>query len=118
MSTSYLNNQSVIDAANACDVTRSGLDVNSSPVSYKSYELGAIVDTAQTLKTNTEYFLQSMNGALPYVDGVYHMRVLGAGNATVTLTEADIIGSLSISAPGKKDKLNKVIISFPDKQTL
>ena len=115
MSTSILNNQSVIDAANACDVTRSGLDVGSSPVNYKSYELGAIVDTAQTLKTNTEYFLQSMNGALPYVDGVYHMRVLGAGNATVTLTEADIIGNFSIVAPSKKDKLNKIIISFPDK---
>ena len=115
LSTSYLNNQSVIDSANTCDVTRSGLDVDSNPVSYKSYEIGAIVDTAQTLKTNTEYFLQSMNGALPYVDGVYHMRVLGAGNATVTLTEADIIGNFSIVAPSKKDKLNKVIISFPDK---
>ena len=113
---SALSEVSVVVAANDCDTLRDGLSVTGDPVSYKSYTLGAIVDTSKMVKDNLAYFLQSMNATLPYFDGVYSLNVLKAGNPVVTFDESNIIGGVELGSSNKKNRFNEVWITFPDKQ--
>jgi len=111
-----LSDASIISAANDCDTVRSGLSVEGTPVEYKSYEIGAIVDTGKPVKDNVKLFLQSMNAVMPYYDGVFYVKVLKAGEPVITFSEDNIIGAVSVNSPDKNNRFNKVLISFPDRQ--
>ena len=106
---------SIAAAADDCDVLKNGLDLVGDPITYKTYTIGAVVDTAKKVKNNVDLFLQTMNGSLPYFNGTYSLNILQAGNATVTLNEDNIIGGVSLTAPSKNDRFNKVWVTFPDR---
>ena len=116
LDTTALSDTSVNSAANDCDTLRNGFDVDSSPITYKSYTMGGVVDTSLKVKDNLSYFLQAMNGTLPYFDGIYSLKILKAGNPVVSFDSDNIIGEVSLTSNSKSDRLNKVQISFPDKQ--
>lgn len=116
MDSDDLDVTTLIDAANACDVLRTGKDVTGATIQYKTYTIGATVDTGETIKDNLQRFLQTMNGALPYFDGKYFFKIMAAGNPVVTFDESNIIGGMSIKSSDKRSRFNKVAISFFDKQ--
>ena len=116
LDSSNLDDDSIIEAANLCDTLRTGKDVTGATIQYKTYTIGATVDTGETIKDNLERFLQCMNGSFPYFNGKYFLKSLTTGSATVTFDESNIIGGVEITSSDKRSRYNKAAISFFDKQ--
>jgi len=112
---SDIDEATFITAANDCDTVRDGKNVAGDPITYTAYTIGAVVDTSKKVKDNVGHFLQAMNGALPYFNGIYSLTVMKAGNATVTLDKTNIIGKVSLTSSSKRDRMNKSLMTFPDK---
>lgn len=107
-----LDDTSIIDAANDCDTSRTAIP---GVPSAALYGIGGVVDTNQPIKDNVAKILQTMNASLPYYDGKYYLKVMKAGNATLDFNEDNIIGSISVVSSTKRNRYNKVLISFPDR---
>ena len=76
-----------------------------------------IVDTSKKAIDNVKDFIRGCRGYLNFTAGKYNILVEGTGSASITLTEDNIIGGISILSKNKNSRYNRVVVSFinPDK---
>ena len=77
----------------------------------------AVIDTSKKAIDNVKEFLKGCRGFLNYTGGAYKILIETTGSASISLTEDNIIGGISVSSKNKNSRFNRVIVSFinPDK---
>ena len=77
----------------------------------------AVVDTSKKAIENVKNFVKGSRSYLNFSAGKYNILVETTGSASITLTEDNIIGGISVSSKNKNSRYNRVIVSFinPDK---
>ena len=106
--------QSFYDASVVCTTQ---VTPYSSASNINIFDTNAVLDTSKKVIENVRELIKGCRGYLPYTSGKYKLVIETTGTASITLTEDDIIGGYSLGSPNKKDKFNRVIVSFinPDR---
>jgi hypothetical protein len=86
--------------------------------------MNAVIDSSQTIMSNTKMMLQNFRGYMPYVQGRYKLRIEDAGNdtdilsgvATIvqTFTKDDIVSDITYVGIDKGAKYNVVAVTYVD----
>jgi hypothetical protein len=91
-------------------------DVNITPYAGASQidlmDSHAVIDTSKKAIQNVKTFLTGCRGILNYTSGDYKILVETTGSATITLTEDNIIGGITVSSKNKNSRYNRVLVSF------
>ena len=76
-----------------------------------------VVDTSVKAIDNVKNFVRGSRSYLNFSGGKYNILVESTGTASITLTEDNIIGGISIQSKNKNSRYNRVIVNFinPDK---
>ncbi len=96
-------------------------DANITPYSGASQidlmDSHAVIDTSKKAIDNVKEFVRGSRAYLNYSGGVYNVLVETSGSASITLTEDNIIGGISVKSKNKNSRYNRVIVNFtnPDK---
>ena len=96
-------------------------DANITPVSGASaidlLDSHIVVDTSKKAINNVKEFVKGSRSYLNFSGGKYNILVESTGTASITLTEDNIIGGISIQSKNKNSRYNRVIVTFvnPDK---
>ena len=96
-------------------------DANITPYSGASQidlmDSHAVVDTSKKAIDNVKNFIRGARAYLNFSGGVYNVLVETTGSASITLTEDNIIGGISVKSKNKNSRYNRVIVNFtnPDK---
>ena len=81
------------------------------------FHCNGVVDTDQTVLSNTQLLVSNMRGIFNYSEGKYSIKVEGTESSVVTLDEDDILESgLTLSLENKESKYNKVEAEFANAQ--
>lgn len=104
---SFLNEQSFIDAANYCDQ-----EVSSPVGNMDRYQCNGILNTENGLVANLNSLRTSCRGSVIWSAGVYRMLVDKAEAATFTFDEDNMIGGWSIIPGEKNTTFNRVEVGF------
>jgi len=77
----------------------------------------AVVDTSKKAIDNVKSFLRGCRGYLNFSAGKYNILIETSGSASISLTEDNIIGGISVTSKNKNSRYNRVIVNFinPDK---
>lgn len=98
--------------------------VNASIPGYRTFQTGttqkrltcnAAIDPANTVLENVKILLQSMRGTLPYYNGKYSLKLEDVEPTSMTFTEDDIIGGLSISNGDRSKRFNRTTVIFKNR---
>ena len=108
-------------AARKCNQTVTYI---ASGISGPILTMNMVVDTNQTLLSNTKTMLQNFRGYMPYVQGKYKLRIEDAGNETdilsgaalivQTFTKDDIVSDITYNGIEKSSKYNVVSVTYVD----
>ena len=96
-------------------------DANITPYSGASeidlMDSHAVIDTSKKAIDNVKEFVRGSRAYLNFSGGVYNVLVETSGSASITLTEDNIIGGISVKSKNKNSRYNRVIVNFtnPDK---
>ena len=96
-------------------------DANITPYSGASQidlmDSHAVVDTSKKAIDNVKEFVRGSRAYLNFSGGIYNVLVETSGSASITLTEDNIIGGISVKSKNKNSRYNRVIVNFtnPDK---
>ena len=96
-------------------------DTNITPFSGASQidlmDSHTVVDTSVKAIDNVKNFVRGSRAYLNFSGGKYNILVESTGSASITLTEDNIIGGISIQSKNKNSRYNRVIVNFinPDK---
>jgi len=96
-------------------------DVNITPFSGASQidlmDSHAVVDTSRKAIDNVKEIIKGCRGILNFTSGLYKILVESTGTATITLSEDNIIGGITVASKNKNSRFNRVIVSYinPDK---
>ena len=96
-------------------------DTNITPFSGASQidlmDSHAVVDTSVKAIDNVKNFVRGSRSYLNFSGGKYNILVETTGSASITLTEDNIIGGISVQSKNKNSRYNRVIVNFinPDK---
>ena len=96
-------------------------DTNITPFSGASQidlmDSHAVVDTSKKAIDNVKNFIRGARAYLNFSGGIYNVLVETTGSASITLTEDNIIGGISVKSKNKNSRYNRVIVNFtnPDK---
>ena len=96
-------------------------DTNITPFSGASQidlmDSHTVVDTSVKAIDNVKNFVRGSRSYLNFSGGKYNILVENTGSASITLTEDNIIGGISIQSKNKNSRYNRVIVNFinPDK---
>ena len=76
-----------------------------------------VVDTSKKAIDNVKNFIRGARAYLNFSGGIYNVLVETTGSASITLTEDNIIGGISVKSKNKNSRYNRVIVNFtnPDK---
>ena len=76
-----------------------------------------VIDTSKKAIDNVKSFLRGSRGYLNFTAGKYNILVESTGTASISLTEDNIIGGISVTSKNKNSRYNRVIVNFtnPDK---
>ena len=76
-----------------------------------------VIDTSRKAINNVKEFVKGSRSYLNFSSGKYNILVESTGSASITLTEDNIIGGISIQSKNKNSRYNRVIVTFvnPDK---
>ena len=76
-----------------------------------------VVDTSKKAIDNVKDFVRGCRAYLNFTGGKYNILVESTGSASITLTEDNIIGGISVQSKNKNSRYNRVIVNFtnPDK---
>ncbi len=76
-----------------------------------------VVDTAKKAIDNVKDFVRGSRSYLNFSGGKYNILVETTGSASITLTEDNILGGITIVSKNKNSRYNRVIANFinPDK---
>jgi hypothetical protein len=80
--------------------------------SFPLLACNTIIDTGDTVFNNVRKLLVGMRGMMPYAQGEYLLQIEGSASSVFSFDTSHIIGGISVQAPRKKDKYNKVIAKF------
>jgi len=96
-------------------------DANITPYSGASQidlmDSHTVVDTSKKAIDNVKEFIRGSRSYLNFSKGIYNILVETSGSASITLTEDNIIGGISVNSKNKNSRYNRVIVNFtnPDK---
>jgi hypothetical protein len=96
-------------------------DTNITPFSGASQidlmDSHAVVDSKVKAIDNVKNFVRGSRSYLNFSGGKYKILVESTGSASITLTEDNIIGGISVQSKNKNSRYNRVIVNFtnPDK---
>ena len=96
-------------------------DANITPYSGASQidlmDSHTVVDTSKKAIDNVKKFVSGARAYLNFSGGIYNVLVETSGSASITLTEDNIIGGISVQSKNKNSRYNRVIVTFtnPDK---
>jgi len=96
-------------------------DTNITPFSGASeidlMDSHAVVDTSVKAIDNVKNFVRGSRSYLNFSSGKYNILVESTGTASITLTEDNIIGGITVQSKNKNSRYNRVIVNFinPDK---
>ena len=96
-------------------------DTNITPFSGASQidlmDSHAVVDTSVKAIDNVKNFVRGSRSYLNFSGGKYNILVESTGSASITLTEDNIIGGITVQSKNKNSRYNRVIVNFinPDK---
>jgi len=96
-------------------------DANITPYSGASeidlMDSHAVIDTSKKAIDNVKEFVRGSRAYLNFSGGIYNVLVETSGSASITLTEDNIIGGISVKSKNKNSRYNRVIVNFtnPDK---
>ena len=116
LSESSIDIASFIEAADDCD-SFTVTPYSGGPSSHKIFETNAVLDTGTELFENIQTLLLGCRGFLPFTEGKYALKIDQASTSQLTLTTDNIIGGISIAAPSKSEKFNRVVAKFPNPST-
>ena len=71
-----------------------------------------VIDTSKKAIDNVKGFLRGCRGYLNFTAGKYNILVESTGTASVSLTEDNIIGGISVTSKNKNSRYNRVIVNF------
>ena len=76
-----------------------------------------VVDTSKKAIDNVQEFIKGSRAFLNFSAGKYKILVETTGSASITLTEDNILGGITVSSKNKNSRFNRVIVNFinPDK---
>tara|TARA_B100000886_G_scaffold336292_1_gene294753 strand:- start:881 stop:3847 length:2967 start_codon:yes stop_codon:yes gene_type:complete len=76
-----------------------------------------VVDTSRKAINNVKEFVKGSRSYLNFSSGKYNILVETTGSASITLTEDNIIGGITVQSKNKNSRYNRVIVTFvnPDK---
>ncbi len=116
LSSSGVDTQSFIDAANYCETTMEEYSGSGTNINY--FETNAYIDTEKKLLDNVNALLSSFRAHLPFVGGKYTLVIEKDETPVFTFDQDNIIeGSWSFGGTSKRLLLNKIKVIFinPDK---
>ena len=91
-------------------------DANITPYSGASQidlmDSHAVVDTSKKAIDNVKNFIRGARAYLNFSGGIYNVLVETTGSASITLTEDNIIGGISVKSKNKNSRYNRVIVNF------
>jgi hypothetical protein len=96
-------------------------DTNITPFSGASeidlMDSHAVVDTSVKAIDNVKNFVRGSRSYLNFSSGKYNILVESTGSASITLTEDNILGGITVQSKNKNSRYNRVIVNFinPDK---
>ena len=96
-------------------------DTNITPFSGASQidlmDSHTVVDTSKKAIDNVKNFVRGSRSYLNFTGGKYNILVESTGSASITLTEDNIIGGITVQSKSKNSRYNRVIVNFtnPDK---
>jgi hypothetical protein len=96
-------------------------DTNITPFSGASQidlmDSHAVVDTSVKAIDNVKNFVRGSRSYLNFSGGKYNILVESTGTASITLTEDNILGGITVQSKNKNSRYNRVIVNFinPDK---
>lgn len=86
--------------------------------------LNSVVDSGQSLMSNTKTLLQNFRGYMPYVQGKYKLKIEDAGHPTdilsgaativQTFTKDDIVSDVTYNGIDRSSKYNIVSVTYVD----
>jgi hypothetical protein len=92
------------------------LDTNITPFSGASQidllDSHAVLDTSKKSINLVQELIAGSRSFLNYTAGKYKVLVETTGSASITLTEDNIIGGISVSSTEKSSRYNRVIVNF------
>ena len=71
-----------------------------------------VVDTSKKAIDNVKDFVRGSRAYLNFTGGKYNILVESTGSASITLTEDNIIGGITVQSKSKNSRYNRVIVSF------
>jgi hypothetical protein len=71
-----------------------------------------VVDTSRKAIENVQGFVRGSRSYLNFSSGKYKILVEDTGSASITLTEDNIIGGITITSKNKNSRYNRVIVSW------
>tara|TARA_Y100000356_G_scaffold92960_1_gene78420 strand:+ start:164 stop:3127 length:2964 start_codon:yes stop_codon:yes gene_type:complete len=76
-----------------------------------------VVDTSRKAINNVKEFVKGSRSYLNFSGGKYNVLVETTGTASITLTEDNIIGGITVQSKNKNSRYNRVVVTFvnPDK---
>ena len=91
-------------------------DANITPYSGASaidlMDSHTVVDTSKKAIDNVKDFVRGCRAYLNFTGGKYNILVESTGSASITLTEDNIIGGISVQSKNKNSRYNRVIVNF------
>ncbi len=91
-------------------------DTNITPFSGASQidlmDSHAVVDTSVKAINNVKNFVRGSRSFLNFSGGKYNILVESTGSASITLTEDNIIGGITVQSKNKNSRYNRVIVNF------
>lgn len=104
-SSTEINDTDFATAANVCDET-----VNLVAGGSESrYTFNGSVESGDSAKSNLEKMITSLGGIISYSNGQFTIKAAKYVSPSMTITEADLIGNLSVSTrKSKRDNFNSI----------
>jgi len=91
-------------------------DANITPYSGASQidlmDSHTVVDTSKKAIDNVKEFVRGSRSYLNFSGGIYNILVETTSSASITLTEDNIIGGISVNSKNKNSRYNRVIVNF------
>ena len=91
-------------------------DTNITPYSGASQidlmDSHTVVDTSKKAIDNVKEFVKGCRAFLNFSSGKYKILVESSGSASITLTEDNILGGITVSSKNKNSRYNRVIVNW------
>jgi hypothetical protein len=107
--TSAIDDTAFSQAANDCDQS---VTFYSGGVSGKLFSCNFVLQTDETIFDNLKTMLQGCRGFLPFMQGVYSLRIDKSSSSVFAFNTDNMIGGIAIEGEKKEDKFNRVIAKF------